>query len=111
MNFSLPAALLAACLMTTQIQAQENAAEIERGRAFAEAKCSLCHAIGPVGKSLNPNAPPFRTLMQLYRVEEMEQALEEAIAEALGAPHSNPPFELSQAEMDDLIAYLKSLEY
>ena len=77
---------------------------------LAEAKCSPCHAIGPVGKSVNPNAPPFRTLLQLYRVEEMEQALEEALADALKAPHSNPPFELSQAQIDDLIAYLKSLE-
>jgi hypothetical protein len=60
---------------------------------------------------LNPNALPFRTLMQLYRVENMEQALEETIASALKEPHSNPPFELSQAEIDDLIAYLASLEH
>jgi cytochrome c len=88
----------------------EDEAPVKRGRALAEVKCSPCHAIGPVGKSINPIAPPFRTLLQVYRVEEMEQALEEAIADALKAPHSNPPFALSRAEMDDLIAYLKSLE-
>jgi hypothetical protein len=49
--------------------------------------------------------------MQLYRVENVEQALEETIAEALKEPHSNPPFQLSQAEIDDLIAYLPLLEH
>jgi cytochrome c len=101
--------IVLAVLFATASQAQDQG-QIERGLALAETKCSPCHATGPVGKSVNPNAPPFRAIMQLYRVEEMEQALEEAIAEALQTPHSNPPFELSQTEIDDLIAYLKSLE-
>ena len=106
---TLAAVIVLALLFATASQAQGQA-QIERGLALAETKCSPCHATGPVGKSVNPNAPPFRTLMQVYRVAEMEQALEKAIKEALRAPHSNPPFELRQAEIDDLIAYLKSLE-
>jgi cytochrome c len=107
---TLRAALLASVCLATPSHAEDQD-QIERGRTLAEARCAPCHAVGPVGKSLNPNALPFRTLMQLYRVENMEQALEETIAAALKEPHSNPPFELSQAEIDDLIAYLASLEH
>jgi cytochrome c len=78
----LVAVTVLAFLFATPAYAQDEA-QIERGRALAEAKCSPCHAIGPVGKSVNPNAPPFRTLMALYRVEEMDQALEEALGAEL----------------------------
>jgi hypothetical protein len=66
--------------------------------------------VGPVGTSLQPNATPFRVLMQLYRVEEGEEALEETLREAIRSAHPDPGLQLSRAEIDDLIAYLGSLE-
>lgn len=110
MRFLIPPGLVIASLLTTPSHGQDQA-QTERGRTLAEAKCAPCHAVGPVGSSVQPHAPPFRTLMQRYPAEKMEQALEKGIAEAIKAPHSNPPFDLDQVQMGDLIAYVKSLEH
>jgi mono/diheme cytochrome c family protein len=84
--------------------------EIERGRAYAQRHCATCHAIGRTGSSPYAPAPPFRTLHERYDVE----ALAEALAEGMIVGHSGarqmPQFVLSPAEIDDLLAYLKSLE-
>jgi cytochrome c len=78
---------------------------VERGRSFAEANCARCHAIGPTGKSPIAKAPPFRTLRNRYPVEDIVEALAE------GTAHSQMlQLELSAVQIDDLIAYLKSLE-
>ena len=103
-----PPGLVIASLLTTPSHGQAQA-QSERGRTFAEAKCAPCHAVGRVGNSVHPYAPPFRALVQLDRAEKMEQPLDEAIAKAIKAPHSNPPFELDQVQI--LIAYLSSLEH
>src|SRR5690242_10050885 len=96
--------VFALLLVTGPTQAQD--AQVERGRKLAETRCARCHAVGPVGKSLEPNATPFRVLMQLYRVEEGEDALEETLREAIKSAHPDPRLQLSQAEIDELIAYL-----
>lgn len=92
-------------LISTAIHAQD--AAIGRGRAFAEANCSRCHAIDPVGDSALPKAPAFRTLHQRYPVEDLAESLAEGIRTAHPAM---PAFQLGQPQIDDLIAYLKSLE-
>lgn len=96
---------VAALLIWTTIHAQD--AAVERGRAFAEANCSRCHAVGPVGDSPLPKAPPFRTLHQRYPVEDLAEAFAEGIRTAHRAM---PEFVLDTHQIDDLIAYLKSLE-
>ncbi len=79
----------------------------QRGQLFAETNCSKCHAVGPIGGSPLPLAPPFRTLHEKYPVEN----LAEALAEGIVTGHPNmPQFELDIAQIRDLIAYLKSLE-
>src|SRR3712207_63073 len=60
------------CLAATAAFAQDPAAQ--RGRTFAQANCSGCHAIGPAGQSPLPLAPPFRTLHQRYPVESLTEA-------------------------------------
>jgi len=98
-------AFAAALLISTAIHAQD--AAVQRGLAFAQANCARCHAIGPVGDSSLPKAPPFRALHQRYPVENLVEALAEGIRTAHRAM---PEFELDQHQIDDLIAYLKSLE-
>jgi len=98
------AASVCALLISTTIKAQE--AAVQRGRAFAEANCSRCHAVGPAGASPLSKAPPFRTLYQRYPVEDLAEALAEGIRTAHPAM---PEFELNPHQIDDLIAYLKSL--
>ena len=99
------AASVFALLISTTIQAQD--AAVQRGRAFAQANCARCHAIGPAGNSPLPKAPPFRTLHQRYPVEDLAEALAEGIKTAHPAM---PEFVLDETQINDLIAYLKSLE-
>ena len=81
--------------------------DTERGHAIAQAHCSTCHAIGLAGESSAPEAPPFRTLSENYRV----QTLEEALAEGISVGHpAMPAFAFDPEDVDALIAYLQSIQ-
>jgi mono/diheme cytochrome c family protein len=79
----------------------------QRGLVFVRTNCAMCHAIGLTGTSPLPMAPPFRTLHEFYPVEDLAEALAEGIV--TGHP-SMPQFTLDVAQIDDVIAYLKTLE-
>ncbi len=96
---------VAALVSARTIRAEELA--VQRGQTFAQKNCTRCHAIGFLGDSPLPKAPAFRTLHQRYPVENLVEALAEGIRTAHRAM---PEFELNQQQIDDLIAYLKSLE-
>lgn len=77
------------------------------GRRLAEIYCARCHAIGAEGESTHPMAPPFRTLSRNYPVN----TLEEAFAEGILVGHRDmPEFRLEPAQIDDLVAYLQSIQ-
>jgi mono/diheme cytochrome c family protein len=77
------------------------------GRAIAEAKCSVCHAIGKAGASPNPAAPPFRSFSSKWPVED----LAEALGEGLSVGHSEmPEFIFEESDIGDLIAFLLSIQ-
>lgn len=101
---------LLAALVGTQAVSAASSPEIERGRAFAQRHCATCHAIGHAGTSPYAPAPPFRTLHERYDVEALAEALAEGIVVGHGGARQMPQFTLSPAEIDDLLAYLKSLE-
>jgi mono/diheme cytochrome c family protein len=83
------------------------AASVSHGRQIAERNCAQCHAIGPKGESRNKVAPPFRTLGKRYPID----MLAEALAEGMLTGHPEmPEFRFSPSEIDDLIAYLKSVQ-
>ena len=77
------------------------------GRRLAEANCARCHAIGRVGQSPLPIAPPFRTLHARYPVENLAEAFAEGIV--VGHP-TMPEFRLDRDQIENLIAYLKTFE-
>jgi cytochrome c len=105
MRLMLSAAAVCGCLLAVPTQAQVD--QVEQGRAFAQANCAACHAIGRDGESPLQSAPPLRTLHRRYPVE----FLTEALAEGLMTGHpAMPQFKLDLAQIGDLIAYLKSLE-
>ncbi len=79
----------------------------QRGQTFAQTNCSQCHAIGRVGESPIPEAPPFRTLHTRYPIEDLAEAFAEGIT--TGHP-SMPQFELDPAQINDLLAYLQSIQ-
>lgn len=99
------AILLALALATAPALAQEG--RIQRGRVFVQTHCSGCHAIGPVGESPVREAPAFRTLHGRYPVENLAEALAEGIV--TGHP-SMPEFRLDPAQINDVIAYLSSVQ-
>lgn len=105
MRLMLSAAAACGCLLVVPTQAQADG--VERGRAFAQANCAACHAIGRDGASPLQSAPPLRTLHSRYPVEYLTEALAEGIM--TGHP-AMPQFKLELAQIGDLIAYLKSLE-
>lgn len=77
------------------------------GRRLAEIYCARCHAISTEGESTHPMAPPFRTLSRNYPVN----TLEEAFAEGILVGHRDmPEFRLEPAQIDDLVAYLQSIQ-
>lgn len=99
------AASIGALLLAIAAEAQSP--QVERGNALVRANCARCHAIGAAGESPLPQAPPFRTLHRRYPVEN----LAEAFAEGIRAAHRMPEFRLEPGQIEDLIAYLKSLEH
>jgi len=83
--------------------AAQDQADVEAGQKLAELHCSRCHAIGNEGDSLMEGAPPLRDLKLRYPVEDL--------AEGMVTAHPQMPvFTFSTEEIDDLLAYLDSLE-
>jgi len=88
----------------------EAAGNVNRGRMLAQMNCAGCHAVGRSGRSPYAPAPPFRTLHEKYDVAGIAEALAEGIVVAHEGPRQMPRFVLEPDQIDDLIAYLKSLE-
>jgi cytochrome c len=82
-------------------------AAVARGEAIVRGSCAMCHAVGATGDSPNPRAPHFRDLHDRYPIE----YLTEALAEGIMVGHSEmPQFRFSPREVDDIIAYLESIQ-
>lgn len=108
-SFVIVALALAGCASSLAEPAPTRAdtPSIEAGRHLAELNCATCHAIGVSGESRHPMAPPFRTLSRDYPVN----ALEEAFAEGILVGHPDmPEFRLAPAQIDDLLAYIESVQ-
>ena len=99
--------LLCVALALSSSAALAQSGRVQRGQTFAQTNCSQCHAIGRVGESPIPEAPPFRTLHTHYPIED----LAEAFAEGFTTGHpSMPQFQLDPAQINDLLAYLDSIQ-
>lgn len=77
------------------------------GQKLAQEWCARCHAIGPYGASPLAIAPPFRELHLRYNVEDLAESLAEGIL--VGHP-TMPAFRFDPDQIENFIAYLKSLE-
>ena len=79
---------------------------VGQGKVLAERNCAWCHAIGPAGDSPNPRAPRWRDLQTRHPI----LALREPLSRGIARPHDEmPKFELSDPEIDTVIAYINSL--
>lgn len=76
------------------------------GEALAQASCGSCHAVGRVGSSSNPNAPPFAAIVN------QEGLTAETLSTWLRGAHNYPSemnFYLRAPEADALVAYMLTL--
>jgi cytochrome c len=74
-----------------------------RGLRFVRMHCSRCHAIDQVGESPLATAPPFRTLRLKYPVADLQRPL------ANGVHPVMPRFQLEAGQVEDIMAYLRTL--
>lgn len=86
------------------------AADIAKGKAIYEEKCALCHGRtgkgdGPVGASLRPKPPSFLSKEMIAHPDTRHKTV---MMEGKGAM---PSFagQLSQEEIDDVLAYTRTL--
>ena len=101
----LPLTLLVFFVAFTPVEAASP--QEKRGRILALYNCAKCHSIDKVSPSRVRIAPPFRTLHTRYPIEVLANALAQGIS--TGHPRM-PPFPLGPDQVDDLLAYLKTLE-
>jgi cytochrome c len=87
--------------------AREDAALKKRGELLLATNCSRCHAIGRIGASRHPDAPPFRTLWSRYPIEALAESLAEGIR--VGNP-GMPEFSFEHDEIAAILTYLKSVQ-
>ena len=74
-----------------------------RGLRFVRLHCAQCHAIDMVSASPLANAPPLRILDLKYGVADLQRPLAEGIHPTM------PRFWLTPGEIEDVMAYLKTL--
>ena len=75
-----------------------------RGLRFVRLHCTQCHTDEKDGASPLATAPPFHTLHLKYPVADLQRPL------AQGVHPTMPRFYLSASEVEDVMAYLKTLE-
>ena len=95
-----------ACVVCAIWPAHAAGLDLEAGKVLAEKHCGSCHAVGPVGESRLPAAPPLRDVATRYSVWN----LEEALAEGIVTGHAEMPlFVFKPAEITNLLGYMETL--
>lgn len=79
----------------------------DRGRVLAVNTCANCHAVGREGASPLAAAPPFRDIVRRRSLADLEAAFVDG---GITGHPAMPRYVFRASEIDDLIAYLQSLE-
>ena len=77
-----------------------------KGKALIEDKCSRCHAVGSVGDSPLPEAPPMRTIYARFAPRELQAELREGM---VSRHRAMPQIDFTDEETDAILAYLYAL--
>jgi cytochrome c len=75
-----------------------------RGFRLVRFNCARCHAIDKVSESPLAIAPPFRTLHLKYPVSDLQRLLAQGVHPVM------PRFQFEASQVEDIMAYLKTLE-
>lgn len=78
-----------------------------RGAALAAGSCASCHSIGRSGASPLAAAPPFRDVVARRSLDDIETGMAQGLVTAHPAM---PLLNFRAGEIDDLIAYLETLD-
>jgi mono/diheme cytochrome c family protein len=102
-NFSLPLVLICVLIFAAAFTGTARAAgSPEQGHSLAKTWCASCHAVEPGGVQRDAPAPPFPSIAEHARPEQLRAFL--------ASPHPPMPnFNLSRSQIDDIVAYLQSL--
>jgi cytochrome c len=96
-------ALSSILLVASELAFAQSPAE-RRGLRFVRLHCAQCHSIDKFSESPLATAPPFRTLHLRYPVSDLQRPL------AQGIHPTMPRFRLEASQVEDIMAYLKSLK-
>ena len=96
-----------ACIMLPFAAAQARDVEQARAKATLENLCGRCHAVGRIGKSPNPLAPPFRNFGEKLYDTDMVQRLQDGLTTV----HKEmPTFRFSREDAGAAVNYLRSIQ-
>ncbi len=76
------------------------------GKAILQHKCGRCHAVDLTGESPLAKAPPFRTLLAKFSVEELKMRLSEGVVSHY---RDMPQIDFTSEEITGIIDYLSAL--
>ena len=95
---------IALAALAVALPALAHAGDAERGQALAERWCTECHVVGP-NQPGGDAGPAFTSLMKNDARSEFD------IRRWLFQPHPPmPDFNLTAPEIDDLMAYINSVQ-
>jgi cytochrome c len=99
-------ALVAVGALIVQAATAQMAPAAQRGMIFVQVNCGKCHATDRLSESPLPIAPPLRDLSRRFPAERLSYGL----VNAMQAGHLNmPAFQLDPGQLDDVVAYLRTL--
>jgi mono/diheme cytochrome c family protein len=101
-------ALGAALLCAGEPALAQQSPAAQRGLTFVRVHCVQCHSIDKASESTLTIAPPFRDLHLKFPIESLRRRLSEGIT----ASHPTmPQFRLEADQINDVIAYLETLQH
>lgn len=102
-------AMITGLAMATPALGQDDgfAEQVSHGRLLAQTNCAQCHAIDADDQSAHEEAPAFRTLLQRYPID----ALEEGFAQSIVTGHPDmPEFLATPEQIDAIISYIEFIQ-
>jgi hypothetical protein len=87
--------------------AQEAGPPERRGATLVAERCGLCHATGQRDESVEPQAPPFRTISRRIPLDRLETQL---AAGLLGGHPTMPKFTFEPGDVSAIMRYLHSIQ-
>lgn len=86
--------------------ASETEKRVREGEALARKNCGGCHGVGSKGFSVNKDAPEFRNIYRRHSLFQLRQPITRAV---IATHNQMPEFQLSNDEMNAIVAYINSL--